>query len=103
MSRDPLEGYRPSDTAGPVFPSAPPVSAGVPAPSWTPERGSRTKTIVLVIVASLIAMIAGGVGYFLTMQHAALVPTTKPTGEMVVKQGPPPPDPPSPAPSGTPK
>jgi len=108
MSRDPLEGYRPSDTSGPSFAPAPPVSfespvAPRPVSPGSPKRGSSAKAIVLVVVVSMFAVVAGVAGYFLSLPHAPLAPKAKPTSEMIVKQGAPPADDPSPTPIETPK
>ncbi len=103
MSRDPLEGYRPSDTSRPSFSPAPSVSFESPIPprpasAGSPSRGSGAKVIVLVVAATLFAGIAGGVAYFLTLPQAPLASKAKPT-EVVVKQGPAPADEPSPVPT----
>ena len=104
MSRDPLEGYRPSDTSRPSLVPAPPVSFESPvAAQPVSPRSSSAKVVVLVIVAAVFAVIAGVVAYFLTQPHAPLAPKAKPTGELVVKQGPAPADNPSPTPIATPK
>lgn len=105
MSRDPLEGYRPSDTSPPSFVPAPPASFESPVMARTisPPRSANTKVIVLAIVATTFAVVAGIVAYFLTQPHAPLSPKAQPTGAMVVKQGPAPADDPSPTPIATPK
>ncbi|MEO5938924.1 MAG: hypothetical protein ABIQ43_07925 [Sphingomonas sp.] len=108
MSRDPLEGYRPDDTSGLSLAPAPPASfsppvSSLPVSSGSSTRGSGTKVIVLVIVATLFTVTAAVMAYFLTQPHAPLAPKAKPPGEMVVKQGPAPADDPPPTPIATPK
>lgn len=105
MSRDPLEGVRPSDSEPPAFsrlpPAASPGPANSPGVSQRVSSGSaRGKALLLTYIGVMLAILAGAFVYFLTLPRASTrsnstpsagvepTVTATPREEMVVKQGP---------------
>lgn len=98
MTRDPLEGVRPSDSVEPrtMRPHdaldqriAPPRN-----PVALPEARTRT-IVIIVLVGAVAALMAAGAAFYLGLPRAARLPQTKlsvvpsaaPTDETVVRQG----------------
>ena len=115
MSRDPLEGYRPSDMNAPSFvqrPSgsfAPPVSPrAVRAVSASPVRRTNIKVVAAILGGSF-AVAAGIMAFLITADRStgptkgapdAVASSAAATDSTAVKQGPPPAVP-SPTPMAT--
>lgn len=102
MSRDPLEGVRPSDTFGSSFSPAPPVSRE-PAGSFPPAASGGNVKVVILIVVSVVAVAAGAIGYFVTVSQTPVTPKGAASSDTIVRQGPAPAVDPSPASAVTPR